>query len=130
MSPPPLRPATFISLINRVKMRPRLASVAAFLCLIECHFECPDMTAPVGKRSLILPPRRAALKDKDESHESRRCDKGSRQNLMYILTRAPGGQTTSAPQAQNMITFGRRHVTAYVFSRSRPSRACVPWSKM
>src|SRR5437867_3535106 len=80
MSPPPLRAATVISLINRVKMRPRLASVAAFLCLIECHFECPDMTAPVGKRSLILPPRRAALKDKDESHESRRCDKGSRQN--------------------------------------------------
>jgi hypothetical protein len=26
-----------------VKSLPRLASVAPFLCLIECHFECPDI---------------------------------------------------------------------------------------
>jgi len=26
-----------------VKILPRLASVAAFLCLMEDHFECPDM---------------------------------------------------------------------------------------
>jgi hypothetical protein len=27
-----------------VKIFPRLASAAAFLCLMECHFECPDIT--------------------------------------------------------------------------------------
>jgi hypothetical protein len=38
-SPPPLRAAAVISLINRVNIAPRFESVAAFLCLIECHFE-------------------------------------------------------------------------------------------
>src|SRR5439155_8461894 len=42
-SPPPTRVATVISLISLVNTRPRLASAAPFLCLIVCHFECPDM---------------------------------------------------------------------------------------
>src|ERR1051326_585425 len=42
-SPPPLRAATVISLINFVNNLPRLASSAPFLCLILCHFECPDI---------------------------------------------------------------------------------------
>src|ERR1700724_3304661 len=46
-SPPPMRAAMVISRITRVKTRPRLASVAAFLCLIVAHFECPDMTRPL-----------------------------------------------------------------------------------
>jgi hypothetical protein len=29
-----------------VKILPRLASVAAFLCLIVAHLECPDMDKP------------------------------------------------------------------------------------
>src|SRR5688500_3386253 len=40
---PPVRAATVISLISFVKILPRLASSAPFLCLIECHLECPDM---------------------------------------------------------------------------------------
>src|SRR6202043_1284063 len=46
-SPPPMRAAMGISRITRVKTRPRLASVAAFLCLIVAHFECPDMRRPL-----------------------------------------------------------------------------------
>src|SRR5512145_3028014 len=42
-SPPPARAATVSSLMMRVKILPRLASAAPFLCLIECHFEWPDM---------------------------------------------------------------------------------------
>src|ERR1043165_3393884 len=42
-SPPPVRAATVNSLMNLVKSFPRLASSAPFLCLIECHFECPDI---------------------------------------------------------------------------------------
>src|ERR671938_1272505 len=42
-SPPPSLAATDNSLIRRVKILPRLASAAPFLCLIECHLECPDM---------------------------------------------------------------------------------------
>src|SRR5215469_9146247 len=45
-SAPPMRAAMVSSRIRRVKTRPRLASVAAFLCLIVAHFECPDMTVP------------------------------------------------------------------------------------
>src|SRR6478752_6477234 len=43
-SPPPLRAATVNSLMMRVKILPRLASSAPFLCLIEAHFEWPDMS--------------------------------------------------------------------------------------
>jgi hypothetical protein len=38
-SPPPIRAAAVISFIKRVNMRPRFESAAAFLCLMECHFE-------------------------------------------------------------------------------------------
>src|SRR6185295_179445 len=41
-SPPP-RAATVSSLISLENILPRLASMAPFLCLIECHLECPDM---------------------------------------------------------------------------------------
>src|SRR5215475_8259466 len=40
---PPVRAAIVSSLISLVKSFPRLASSAPFLCLIECHFECPDI---------------------------------------------------------------------------------------
>ena len=43
-SPPPTRAAMVISRITLVKVRPRLASVAAFLCLIVAHLECPDIS--------------------------------------------------------------------------------------
>src|SRR5262247_603809 len=42
-SPPPFRAATVNSLMMRVKILPRLASAAPFLCLIVCHLEWPDM---------------------------------------------------------------------------------------
>ena len=50
-SPPPMRAAIVISRMMRVKTRPRFASVAAFLCLIVAHFECPDMTIPLFQYS-------------------------------------------------------------------------------
>src|SRR6478735_10885416 len=47
---PPFLAAIEISLIRRVKILPRLASRAPFLCLIVAHFEWPDMVeAPDGK---------------------------------------------------------------------------------
>src|ERR1700761_1049377 len=48
-SPPPERAAMVISLIRRVKILPRLASSAPFLCLIVAHLEWPDIkTSGVG----------------------------------------------------------------------------------
>src|SRR3954464_12590627 len=49
-SPPPLRAATVSSLMRRVKILPRLASAAPFLCLIVCHLEWPDMRKVPQKR--------------------------------------------------------------------------------
>src|SRR6201990_1339166 len=43
---PPVLAAMEISLIRRVKILPRLASSAPFLCLIVAHFEWPDMAKP------------------------------------------------------------------------------------
>src|ERR1051326_700107 len=48
-SPPPMRAATVISLRIRVKILPRLASAAPFLCLMVLHLLWPDMgEAPYG----------------------------------------------------------------------------------
>src|SRR5437870_1249816 len=45
-SPPPRRAATVISLIRRVKILPRFASVAALRCLMFAHLLWPAMVAP------------------------------------------------------------------------------------
>ncbi len=42
-----------ISLMMRVNAFPRLASVAAFLCLMVAHFECPDMVNSFGSRVVL-----------------------------------------------------------------------------
>src|SRR5271169_3744593 len=42
-SPPPERAPMVISLMRRVKILPRLASSAPFLCLIVAHLEWPDI---------------------------------------------------------------------------------------
>src|SRR5215472_302165 len=42
-SPPPRRAATVISLRMRVKILPRFASAAPFLCLMVLHLLWPDM---------------------------------------------------------------------------------------
>src|SRR4051812_4926096 len=45
MSPPPSRAAVVIARASFVKSLPRRESTMAFLCLMEAHLECPDMTA-------------------------------------------------------------------------------------
>src|SRR5436190_6256480 len=45
-SPPPERAAISIWRMRTAKSFPRLASAAPFLCLIECHFEWPDISSP------------------------------------------------------------------------------------
>src|ERR1700750_535960 len=56
-SPPPSRAATLIALASLVKCWPRRASTTAFLCLIECHLECPDITyeSRTRPRRLLVP---------------------------------------------------------------------------
>src|SRR5437868_12608296 len=53
-SPPPSRAATVIARASLVKCWPRRASTTAFLCLIECHLECPDITYESRTRPLRL----------------------------------------------------------------------------
>ena len=45
-SPPPIFAAMMISLAILLNSFPRLASVAAFLCLMLAHLECPDIAGP------------------------------------------------------------------------------------
>src|SRR6056297_720307 len=45
-SPPPFLAATVISLMIFVKIFPRLASCAPFLCFIEDHLLWPDIASP------------------------------------------------------------------------------------
>src|SRR5579863_6727736 len=51
--PPPFA-ATAISLSRRVKILPRLASSAPFLCLIVAHFEWPDITTSNEQKMAVL----------------------------------------------------------------------------
>ena len=52
-SPPP-RAAIVSSRMILVKILPLLASVAAFLCLMEDHLECPDMVFSLKNDGGIL----------------------------------------------------------------------------
>src|ERR1700684_2584132 len=56
-SPPPPLAAIVISLIKRVKIFPRLASSAPFLCLIVAHLEWPDITTSEGLKMAAHPRR-------------------------------------------------------------------------
>src|SRR2546430_14064562 len=51
---PPLFAAMLISLIRRVKIFPRLASSAPFLCLIVAHLLWPDIVQPLLETSFVL----------------------------------------------------------------------------
>src|SRR5437868_12878072 len=54
-SPPPMRAATVISLRMRVKILPRFASAAPFLCLMVLHLLWPDMvSAPLEGIGIIV----------------------------------------------------------------------------
>src|SRR5947209_18878668 len=64
---PPFLAAIEISLIRRVKILPRLASSAPFLCLIVAHFEWPDMDIPSPSLNFYEPGSRriALIRDQD-----------------------------------------------------------------
>src|SRR5690348_9576304 len=71
-SPPPARAAIAISLMRRVKILPRLASVAAFLCLMVAHLECPDITVSIASG---VDRRRARIADDRAPSEARVRDR-------------------------------------------------------
>src|ERR1700691_4365153 len=52
-SPPPWRAAMVISRMRRVKILPRLASRAPFLCLIVAHLEWADMGTSTACKKAI-----------------------------------------------------------------------------
>src|ERR1700743_1413495 len=54
MSPPPSRAATVIARASLKKSLPRFASAAPFLCLIDDHFECPDIQVSFYEREAVL----------------------------------------------------------------------------
>src|SRR6476659_5471256 len=58
-SPPPCFAATSMFLISFAKSLPRLASIAAFLCLVVAHLEWPDMSTSVCRLRRVGPSGRA-----------------------------------------------------------------------
>src|ERR1700722_8398043 len=53
-SPPPFFAAIEISFRRRVKILPRLASSAPFLCLIVAHFEWPDIGTSKALKMVVF----------------------------------------------------------------------------
>src|SRR5215475_10633505 len=78
-SPPPNLAAITISLMMRVKILPRLASSAPFLCLIECHLEWPDIGLPS----------RIELDDRGTCRCDAECAAIMRTTLDYIVAYGP-----------------------------------------
>src|SRR6202142_445139 len=74
-SAPAVRVAMVNSRISLVKTLPRRASVAAFLCLIVAHFECPDMDEPstgsMAGAAFQLLPRKCSSRAKNRQGERR-----------------------------------------------------------
>src|SRR5215471_17775541 len=80
MSPPPSFAATVISLISLVNSLPRLASLAAFLCLMVLHLEWPDMGDSCGggdSISLLAQPARRSKRDRRRRPRSRLHRRGT-----------------------------------------------------
>src|ERR687884_2010194 len=50
-SPPPVRAATSMFLINLAKSLPRFASITAFLCFVVAHLEWPLMSGSPALRA-------------------------------------------------------------------------------
>src|SRR3974377_278136 len=74
---PPLLAAMVISLISRVKILPRLASSAPFLCLMVAHLEWPDIGGPRCV-SCVLGAHRAVIgRDKGSASEGRAATLGN-----------------------------------------------------
>jgi len=53
-SPPPNRAATVISLINRVKILPRLASCLPLRCWMFAHLLCPAILFPEKTSDIVM----------------------------------------------------------------------------
>jgi len=64
---PPVRAATVISLISLVKILPRFASSAPYLCLIVCHLKCPDIYLSILLFRFILDSLKKAIYHADFS---------------------------------------------------------------
>src|SRR3954471_10747129 len=79
-SPPPFLAATVSSLMMRVKILPRLASAAPFLCLIVCHLEWPDMAKT---------PEKSKEKDLRCYHDRRGTNRPAPAGAIWSGTRAP-----------------------------------------
>src|SRR5215469_16279413 len=67
---PPLRTAMVISRIRRVKILPRLASSATFLCLMVAHLEWPDMQNPHRLNCLAAAHSTACLSERNRFLQS------------------------------------------------------------
>src|SRR6476620_10796309 len=93
-SPPPLLAAMLISLIRRVKILPRLASSAPFLCLIVAHFEWPDIWIPLEDQRFepaTVDAARCTAQENKVNYSTRRFRMGRRE------TPLPGDESRFRP---------------------------------
>src|ERR1043166_5243378 len=101
---PPFFAAMLISLIRRVKILPRLASSAPFLCLIVAHFEWPDMEIPRYLNSKFRRNR-----PKRRSSDSLETDAGERKIITCALCQSvfsPAQSSAMLHRDNPAIDFG------------------------
>src|SRR5580658_8280692 len=95
-SPPPERAAMVISLMMRVKILPRLASRAPFLCLIVAHLEWPDINEPLALKELTGPSSQTHRTRPDPTFYDIRCAE------IAEAPRGPVPQNGSVPMGRTL----------------------------
>src|SRR5207247_929438 len=94
-SPPPARAATVNSLMRRVKIFPRLASAAPFLCLMECHLEWPDISKTPKEST------NSGTKSYHRAGRFTRASGGRPAKLHAVRVLAPSGNIGDEVDAEN-----------------------------
>src|SRR5437764_10764542 len=98
-SPPPVRAATSTFLINLANSLPRLASTAAFLCLVVAHLEWPLISPPSTRKPAPEPaPRKWASRS---GRANRLHEKAVHPPVTGQLRMERGGEHRSLPNCDD-----------------------------
>src|SRR5579862_1485338 len=125
MSPPPMRAATVISLIILVNSLPRLESLAAFLCLMELHLECPDMKNLLRRIGGLIELRSTSFSASKPPPKRR---SGARQRAQNTLTTRGGTEYPRKLRGTSMQRSARDTIGAGFFLWTRRTWQIAPGS--
>src|SRR5215472_3104670 len=124
---PPLFAAMVISLIRRVKILPRLASSAPFLCLIVAHLEWPDITRPRKLDDYRMP--LVPLRRRGKASASERHGRAGQMSIIALAqTRNYQQHTHSAVETGGLLVISKPKFKLVAALCAHPNRMFKRWT--